>query len=30
MKTNKMKSILIALDYNQTSQKVAEAGYALS
>lgn len=30
MKTNKMKKVLIALDYNQTAQKVAEEGFALA
>ncbi len=30
MKTTKLKSVLIALDYDPTSQKVAEAGYALA
>ena len=30
MKTNKMKKILIALDYNPTAQKVAETGFALA
>jgi nucleotide-binding universal stress UspA family protein len=30
MKTKKMKSVLIALDYNPTSQRVAEFGYTLA
>jgi nucleotide-binding universal stress UspA family protein len=30
MKTNKIKKVLIALDYNPTSQKVAEAGFAMA
>jgi len=30
MKTNKMKKVLIALDYNPTAQKVAEVGYAMA
>jgi nucleotide-binding universal stress UspA family protein len=30
MKTNKMKKVLIALDYNQTAQKVAEEGFSLA
>ncbi|NTW31223.1 MAG: universal stress protein [Bacteroidetes bacterium] len=30
MKTNKMKMVLIALDYDPTAQKVAEEGYALA
>ena len=30
MKTNKMKKILIALDYNPTAQKVAEVGFSLA
>jgi len=30
MKTNSIKKVLIALDYDPTSQKVAEAGYALA
>jgi nucleotide-binding universal stress UspA family protein len=30
MKTNKFKKVLIALDYNPTSQKVAEAGFAMA
>jgi len=27
MKANKMKKVLIALDYDPTAQKVAEMGY---
>jgi len=30
MKTDKIKKILIALDYDETSQKVAEAGFSLA
>lgn len=30
MKTNKIRKVLIAMDYDVTSQKVAEAGYALA
>jgi nucleotide-binding universal stress UspA family protein len=30
MKTNKMKRVLIALDYNPTAQKVAETGFSLA
>ncbi len=30
MKANKMKKVLIALDYNPTAQKVAEVGYSLA
>lgn len=30
MKTKKMKKVLIALDYDPTSQKVAEVGFALA
>jgi nucleotide-binding universal stress UspA family protein len=30
MKTNKMKKVLIALDYNPTAQKVAELGFAMA
>jgi nucleotide-binding universal stress UspA family protein len=30
MKTTKTKKVLIALDYNPTAQKVAEAGYSLA
>lgn len=30
MKTNKIKKVLIALDYNDTAQKVAEEGFALA
>jgi len=30
MKTNKMKKVLIALDYGPTAQKVAETGYLLA
>jgi nucleotide-binding universal stress UspA family protein len=30
MKTNKMQKVLIALDYNPTAQKIAEAGYSLA
>lgn len=30
MKTTKIKKVLIALDYDETSQKVAEIGYALA
>jgi nucleotide-binding universal stress UspA family protein len=30
MKNIKMKKVLIALDYDQTAQKVAETGYALA
>jgi nucleotide-binding universal stress UspA family protein len=30
MKTNKVSKVLIALDYNPTSQKVAEAGYSMA
>ncbi len=30
MKTNKMKKVLIALDYNPTAQKVAEVGFSLA
>jgi nucleotide-binding universal stress UspA family protein len=30
MKTEKMKKVLIALDYDRSSQKVAEIGYALA
>ena len=30
MKTNKIKKVLIALDYNPTAQKVAEAGFSLA
>lgn len=30
MKTDKLKKVLIALDYNPTAQKVAEAGYSLA
>jgi nucleotide-binding universal stress UspA family protein len=30
MKTNKMKKVLIALDYNPTAQKVAEIGFSMA
>ena len=30
MKTDKLKKVMIALDYNPTAQKVAEAGYSLA
>ena len=30
MKTDKMKKVLIALDYNPTAQKVAESGYSIA
>jgi nucleotide-binding universal stress UspA family protein len=30
MKTNKMKKVLIALDYDPSAQKVAESGYSLA
>ena len=30
MKTNKMKKVLIALDYDLSSQKVAETGFSLA
>jgi len=30
MKTNKMKKVLIALDYDPTAQKVAEIGFSLA
>jgi len=30
MKTNKMKKVLIALDYNPTAQKVAETGFSMA
>lgn len=30
MKTNEMKKVLIALDYDPTAQKVAEAGFSLA
>jgi hypothetical protein len=30
MKTNKIKKVLIALDYNPTAQKVAEKGYEMA
>jgi len=30
MKTNKIKKVLIALDYNPTAQKVAETGSSLA
>ena len=30
MKTIKMKKVLIALDYNQTAQKVAEVGFSMA
>jgi nucleotide-binding universal stress UspA family protein len=30
METNKMKKILIALDYNPTAQKVAEVGFSMA
>ncbi len=30
MKTKKMKTVLIALDYDQTAQKVAETGFSLA
>ncbi len=30
MKTDKMKKVLIALDYNPTAQKVAEVGFSLA
>jgi nucleotide-binding universal stress UspA family protein len=30
MKTKKMKKVLIALDYDLTSQKVAETGFSLA
>jgi nucleotide-binding universal stress UspA family protein len=30
MKTNKIKKVLIALDYNPTAQKVAEVGFSLA
>jgi len=30
MKTKTMKKVLIALDYNPTAKKVAEAGYAMA
>ena len=30
MKTNKVSKVLIALDYNPTAQKVAEAGFSMA
>lgn len=30
METNKIKKVLIAMDYDQTSQKVAEEGYSMA
>lgn len=30
MKANKMNKVLIALDYNLTAQKVAEAGFSMA
>jgi nucleotide-binding universal stress UspA family protein len=30
MKTNKIKKVLIAMDYDETSQKVAEYGFAMA
>jgi nucleotide-binding universal stress UspA family protein len=30
MKTDKMRKVLIALDYNPTAQKVAESGYSIA
>jgi nucleotide-binding universal stress UspA family protein len=30
MKTNKIKNVLIALDYDPTAQKVAEVGYSIA
>jgi len=30
MKTNKIKKVLIALDYNPTAQKVAEEGFSMA
>src|SRR5271157_3539530 len=30
MKANKMKKVLIALDYNPTAQKVAEVGFSMA
>jgi nucleotide-binding universal stress UspA family protein len=30
MKTSKMKTVLIALDYNPTAQKVAETGFSMA
>jgi nucleotide-binding universal stress UspA family protein len=30
MKTNKMKKVLIAMDYNPTAQKVAEVGFSMA
>jgi nucleotide-binding universal stress UspA family protein len=30
MKTNKIKKVLIALDYNPTAQKVAEVGFSMA
>ena len=30
MKTNKIKKVLIAIDYDETSQKVAELGFSLA
>ncbi len=30
MKNSKMNKVLIALDFNPTSQKIAEVGYALA
>jgi nucleotide-binding universal stress UspA family protein len=30
MKTNKIKKVLIALDYDETSQKVAEQGFSMA
>jgi len=30
METNKMKKVLIALDYNPTAQKVAEVGFSIA
>ncbi len=30
MKTNEMKKVLIALDYNPTAQKIAETGFSLA
>ena len=30
MKTTKMKKVLIAMDYDETSQKVAEMGYSMA
>ncbi len=30
MKTNKMKKVLIALDYDPTAQKIAETGFSLA